>query len=355
MHAGTYSEFTLDAKPLSMLGLERGQVQVLGSSRVNDAPGGTTTSLTDLEFDRLSSSACTGVVVLDGVQVTGTGAFRLSVDGCADVRGFELDVEAGLDCSLGFSSGTLVMDSRLELVQGALAGRRGCEGAFGEAGLTVQDAARVHLAATSALGGTGGDDSCGPFICACPGLPGGPGLDVQGASVARVAGPSSVWLGGGNPGFPDNCPGSGSGCALQVTGAGSAASHSGVTLVPSGACTSAGGSAGEVSPPDPWLERVQVPAAGQVLRFNVHGEVGDVVTLYLGRTAVVTPLAGVDVEQLTSEERAFPLGSIGAQGFATFVFTVPGYLPRGFTFFAQARLLRGGAELRTNSTPVVLR
>ena len=74
-----------------------------------------------------------------------------------------------------------------------------------------------------------------------------------------------------------------------------------------------------------------------------------------GRSPVVVPLPGVQIEQLTSEERAFPLGTIGAQGFATMAFTVPATLPQGFTFYAQGRVMRGALELLTNSAPCVLR
>ena len=98
-----------------------------------------------------------------------------------------------------------------------------------------------------------------------------------------------------------------------------------------------------------------MPVAGGQIRFNVYGEVGDAVTLYLGRKPLVVPLPGVQVEMLTCEERAFDLGAIGAQGFATKSFTVPAFMPQGLTFYAQARVLRGAQELRTNSTPIVVR
>ena len=79
------------------------------------------------------------------------------------------------------------------------------------------------------------------------------------------------------------------------------------------------------------------------------------VRLLLGRTAVVVPIAGTDIEQLTSEERSFYLGHVGAQGFVIFTMTVPPHLPRGFVFYAQARIQRGPLEMRTNSTPLVVR
>ena len=70
---------------------------------------------------------------------------------------------------------------------------------------------------------------------------------------------------------------------------------------------------------------------------------------------MVQPLPGVLIEKLTTEERAFALGPIPAGGFATFVFPLPAWMTPGFTFYAQARVMRGGEELRTNSIPVVVR
>ena len=45
----------------------------------------------------------------------------------------------------------------------------------------------------------------------------------------------------------------------------------------------------------------------------------------------------------------------GAAGNRTKLIPLPAYLPSGFSFFAQARVARGGATLRTNSVPIVLR
>jgi len=120
-------------------------------------------------------------------------------------------------------------------------------------------------------------------------------------------------------------------------------------------CPSFGATATKVTPPEPWLGRENVPLAGGQARFYVHGQPGDEVTLFLGRSPVVVPLPGVEVEQLTSEERSFPLGPIGPSGVVTFVMNLPPALVPGFSFFGQARILRGGSELRTNSVPMVLR
>jgi len=105
-------------------------------------------------------------------------------------------------------------------------------------------------------------------------------------------------------------------------------------------------------PADPYLVRVGLPSAGASIGFDVHGAAGDVVTLFLGREAVVEPIPGVLIERLTSEERAIPLGAGGA---ATLTIALPPQSPPGFAFFAQARVLRGSEELRTNSIPVVVR
>ena len=87
----------------------------------------------------------------------------------------------------------------------------------------------------------------------------------------------------------------------------------------------------------------------------MHGEPGDLVTLFLGRKPLLQPIPGVLIERLTNEERQLDLGAIPPGGMASFVLPLPLSLGPGFTFFAQARILRNGQELRTNSVPIVLR
>jgi hypothetical protein len=58
---------------------------------------------------------------------------------------------------------------------------------------------------------------------------------------------------------------------------------------------------------------------------------------------------------LNNEERQFDLAAIPPVGVSSFVLDLPLSFGPGFTFFAQARILRNGRELRTNSVPIVLR
>jgi hypothetical protein len=356
---GTYSSFILEGKPLTVLGLASGQVQVLGSTRVRDLSAGTLAVLCQLDLERLSLSDNAGAVVLDGVRVFGEGAAILRLSGSDDVRAIAAHVETVHPAHwlVGSSnSGTLVEGgTRFEASESLIAGNTlANQFQFGWHALRVRGEGRAYLAASSVKGGQGGNERGCLFVC-CPGYEGGYGVLIEEAGSLHAMGQATDLIKGGFRGYPWCGGGSHQSCAVYVDGTGAGAVVSGVTMEPSGFCTSAGGTGSLVLPPLPWLERGSTPQVGGTLLLQVRGEPGDVVTLFLGRSAVVAALPGVEIEQLTSEERSFDLGAIDASGLVGFSMPLPPLWSQGFTFFGQARILRGGAELRTNSTPIVLR
>jgi hypothetical protein len=363
--AGTYSAFLLAGKPLTIMGLEPGQVLVQGTSRVTEVVAPARVVLCQLDFERLALSASSGTLVLDQVVVLGTKVERLSIGACNDVRAIGLVVEAFAQVETTADPlpiACLAADaSRFEIVESYLRGRKSPSYQWnGESALAAEGGTRLYCASSTLVGGIGGDDPdgpCGPWICSgCDGSWGGPGLMVLGpGSTARISGYAGDIIEGGNAGNPSYCYGYA--CAIYAKDQG-IAEHSGVTLKGKTGptyCMLNGGVVNQLQWPEPFLTREQTPLAGGQARFYAHGIPGDVVTLFVGRNAVVVPLTGVSVEQLTSQERSFELGVIDASGVVSFAMTVPPSLPPGFCFFGQARILRQGWELRTNSVPIVLR
>jgi hypothetical protein len=356
---GTYSSFTLEGKPLTVLGLVSGQVQVLGSTRVRDLAAGSLAVLCQLDCERLALSDNAGAIVLDGVRVFGEGSSILRVAACDDVRAIAAHVEsvhpAKWHVGSTASATQLEGGSRFEATETLVAGNTTAVNfEDGWDALRVRGGSRAYLAASSAHGGQGGNERGCLFVC-CPGYDGGYGIRVEEAGRLDARGQAADLIRGGFQGSPWCNSGSHQSCAVRVTGAGASAVLSGVTLQPGGFCADSGGTGSLVIPPVPWLERGLTPQAGGTVEFHVRGEPGDVVTLFLGRSAVVVPLPGVEIEQLTSQERSFDLGAIGATGVVTFSMPTPPLLSQGFAFFGQARILRNGLELRTNSAPIVLR
>lgn len=359
VHPGTYMSFTLDGKPLTMLGLASGQVVVLGSTRVRDLAAGSPAVLCQLDCERLALSNNTAAVVLDDVRVFGEGSAILRVAACADVRAMASQVHCAhmaqghmnsTHCAALVESG-----SRFEATESFFVGNTtAAQQEYGWDGLRVRGASRAWLAASSASGGKGGNERGCLFVC-CPSYEGGYGVRVEESSSLHAAGTPLDFIEGGFQGYPLCNGGNPQSCPISVVGASASAVVSGVTLEPPWFCSSSGGTGSTVLPPVPWLERGPSPQAGGSVEFFMHGEPGDVVTLFLGRSAVVVPLPGVEVEKLTSEERSFDLGAIGAAGFVTFAMPTPLSMSQCFTFFGQARILRQGTELRTNSAPIALR
>lgn len=359
VHPGQYSSFTIDSKPLTVLGLAAGQVIVAGTSRVIGVNAPSRAVLCRIDFERLALSGNSGAVILDEVRAFGPDVAFFSVAQCADVRAIAAVVvsihaaenPSGVKCAAKIANAT-----RFEATESWFVGNWGkdYQGEYGWAGIYGSEDSRLHLAATGVSGGKGSDT--GGF-CWNPGFAGGYGIHLESASRLRAAGLPTDRIEGGETGYIQ-CGQWAKTCPIRIEGAGTQAVWSGVTLDPTWTAVgqNCGGAQGQPAPtPDPWLEREQIPLAGGQARFYAHGEPGDVVTLFVGRNAVVVPLPGVAVEQLTSQERSFELGVIGASGVVSFALTVPPSLPPGFCFFGQARILRQGGELRTNSVPIVLR
>ena len=93
VHPGQYSSFTIDAKPLTVLGLAAGQVVVEGTSRVNGVTAPFKVVLCQIDFERLALSGNSGALVLDGVRVFGPDVAFFGVAQCADVRAIAVVVE----------------------------------------------------------------------------------------------------------------------------------------------------------------------------------------------------------------------------------------------------------------------
>jgi hypothetical protein len=355
---GNYSGFST-ANGIAVLGQGDG-VHVTSPTFIVGVPAGQVLRLADLDMTTLDFSGCSGVVVLDGVTALGNGGSTqaLFVGDCADVRviGSKASFsQAGWNSGHGLWS----QSARVECVDTKLYGRSGINGSgtsssgSGGSGVRILSGSRAHLVLCEAKGGSGGPGSilCFPFF---GGGNGGDGIRMETSTLWAMGEPSVsvIVAGAGGSGNP-NCSEGFPGFALRLL-TGSYMRHSGQSIT---GAAFVDGTSTLASPPllDPYLQRFGTAFAGTQVRFNVYGEAGDEVTLFLGRNAVVQPLPGVLVEKLTSEERAFPLGPIPTGGFATFLFNLPPTMTAGFTFYAQARVMRDSQELRTNSTPVVVR
>jgi hypothetical protein len=375
VHPGDYSAFTLD-KGLRILGSAAG-VHVATGSVVTGVLPKEIAVLAQLEVVDLELRDCAGTVVLEQVRnrlpnKTPRPSF-LTVDNCHDVRlrGSTFEGSTFTSSSYGGEYAVGVDGSRIEVVQSSLRGNPGVgtdcgSGGSGGIGLSTWNGAWVHVAASDVEGGEGGYSSYAcPSFCNQGAGRGGNGIDLGGASTLLLAGHDTNFVRGGFEGNGGACdcdgdPGTGlrvhASTALysgaQLFGGGSWCSGPGQALSVTG-----GGSATQVVPPDPLLElQGSTPAPGAVIRFAISGQPGDKVVLYLGRKPMTVPIPGVLVEQLTTQDRAFQLGAIPAGQYnKTLQFKIPAYLWQGFPFFAQAAVIRGGQELRTNSVPIVLR
>ncbi|HVS17968.1 MAG TPA: hypothetical protein VMT18_05155 [Planctomycetota bacterium] len=366
---GSYSGFLLQGKPLAILGQASGQVIVNGSSQVAGIPLGSEVVLADLDFWTLELSDSDGVIVVVGVRVFAwNDQNRFFVHDCADVRtlGLHADATGFVLAPCGQSAVSLSGPGRVEIVDGFLEGRYGVYEECGERGLLAEGGVSLLLAGTSVLGGDGGDGDggCG-VMCFCPGYPGGDGAWVRGPGTrVRITGLPDDVIVAGETGWPV------SGCVVHACpikfsdngDPDSALFHSGVDLQPTSGfkdiCEPSPPKSLQIIPPEPLLELVSQGVPGSPLHLRVHGRPGDAVLLKLGRSAVVEPIPGVMVERLTSEESSIALGVIplAPQYVELKLFKVPvGGWPPGATFFAQARILRNGAEWRTNSVPIVWR
>ena len=278
------------------------------------------------------------------------------------MRARKLDISYSTEStSWGLNPGAAITlsdlySNRLELVQSSLRGRTGADtssaepAGWGGRGLVVAGSSFAHVVSCEIAGGLGGA-STAPCASAGPAGDGGDAVAVLGNArvVAAGDGVTAFWRGG--RGGESNCLPGLAGPALFV-GTNAFARYSGIVLQ---GALEVFGTTEVPDPPDPYLELADIPQPGAAIRFDVHGEPGDLVTLFLGREPLLQAIPGVLIERLTNEERQLDLGAIMPGGLTSLVLDLPLALGPGFTFFAQARILRNGVELRTNSVPIVLR
>jgi hypothetical protein len=363
IHPGSYTPFTL-FKPLTLLASAPG-VEVSGTSFVLHIQAGKVAALAGLELVGLELAQCPGTIVLDSI----TGMRKLRASQCNDVRLLRAEV-VGLSTSPAIE----VNYSNLEVIQSELTGGTGfhsftlwcsfcpniCEpGGPGSPGALVESSGvRAIFALGDSTGGIGGTSHTDE-LSGCTGGPGGAGIwGRAGAFLLLLGDGAATTSRGGDGGSGADFQGSG-GTGLVLTDTGTQARHSGVSFqggVPGGASVSVGTGATLTAamPVDPSLGLSSpVPSPGGNVRYVVHGAPGDEVALLLGMAPRLIPLPGILVEQLTDERRLVQMGTIGATGNVTVMFPLP--LPAGMAFYAQARIRRGGEELRTNSVAFVMR
>jgi hypothetical protein len=217
---------------------------------------------------------------------------------------------------------------------------------------------RVHFALTSVYGGDGGD-ACYGLCAGGYGGDGAPAIAVTGGSTAIVAGTSTIK--GGHRGI-GNFPGMrASGVAVY------ASSHlrwSTATIQgggpPSGApppIALLGGTAQNVSPPDPTLAISGNAVAGGAMTLTFYGLPGTNGRLQQGNQMLVDVDGLAEIEKLNNRIRIHPLGPVPASGTITYALTVPSnWVPGQFRVFQGLEIDASSAMLieRTNSVPVVV-
>lgn len=355
---GSYSSFYLD-KGVTMLGLAGAQVS--GDSTIADIPAQQRVVLGDLQLLTLSVVDCQGVVALEGLEIGGflTAPQALGIVDCRDVRVHDclIEVNKRAVTSERTPSGP---PTRVELSECSLRG--GTElPAFHQLG------GRAHLSSTNAKGGNGHNDfyACDIFGSGHAGE-GAPGVHSVSAGMPSttsivIAGRVQHILEGGDGGDGGQClcdGHSGPGALFE----GSEARLSGVTVqlghvfcpIPPGP-TPIMGAVTVPSQADPVLELAGTPVAGQSIQFVIHGAPGGNVRLHLGRTPILVPVPSGRIEKLVSSERVFALNNLPVSGSITKNVLIPGNLPTGFTFWAQAEVVVNGQSYRTNSIPALIR
>lgn len=358
VHAGSYSGFTVGAA-LTILGAPGVTV---GYIEVADAPGPGPVILASLEGGPVTLRNCGAVVVLQDLVVEGSwpvGVPGVRIEACDDVRLRGLTVHAAGDAFQGGGTAIHAEQSRVEVVESGIdapGGAPECLNA-GPGRCLFADDCVVRFARSSATGGWGAVDT----FCGTQGGDGADGLRVTGATDLLVTGgPADTIAGGFGGGGPVTFGAPGTPVVLE---GGSAVRYSGVTLVPGwspsgtspeiAVCPSC--TALEAMPADPTLAVLGDAVAGGALAFRLYGTPGASAQMFLGRRAVVVPIAGAAEDLLVSRDRVIPLGTVPASGELDWSFTVPANLPVGLVFYAQAATApaSGGVRL-THSVPLVV-
>ena len=377
VRAGQYSAFTLDKA-----------IVIRGETGVNVAPDvvienilpGTKCALSTCHLTTMVVRNCDGGVLLESLNLVqpspggnDVGSFEyVMVENCNDVRLRSCSL-LGSSSSNNVNSSTVgmtVWNSRVEIVSSSLRGQVG-EGenecgipTEGGAGLLCFTSSRAHAALSSIRGGDGGLlDSC---AWGTQSGDGAAGVIVSPSAEIVLTGLASHHITGGHAGYSWS-PGCGyggqgdGGAGLRVEGL---ARYSGVTLTGGGsACSygqgsplsvSSGGSAVQPTTPDPTLALVG-PEPGTSLSVELRAPPGANAHLWVGRTMIVEPSTGIEIELLTSKARLIALGIVPASGVITATMSLPP-LPSGYILIAQAdAVLTSGATLRTNSLAMTVR
>lgn len=365
IRSGNYAGFTLD-RGLTLLASESSHtVRIQSTVTIAGVSGTRRALMSGLTTDVIVIAGNSGHVILDDVWVSppqGEGA-GISINQCADVRLYECSVFMPWALSREqVRNGVQVVDSRFEAVDCDFQGTEGWQlddcwdfdpvAGDGSDGVWATSGSFLALFSTTCEGGPGGST---PYFCEwtdTDGGDGGDGLFLRGGSRAVVAGSSSDRIQWGAEGYGEAFNGD-HGTGLVLNG-GSLARVSGVSISDH---VVAGGSILEIPvPADPYLERSGVLRAGEPQTFTIHGNPGDVVSFYIGRSPRITVDPSQEMDDLVSHERAYTLGVIPPSGSRTFVFTIPAWFPTAFHFFVQAATTNSlGERLLTNSMPIVLR
>jgi hypothetical protein len=364
---GNYAGFTLD-KALFVLGT--GFVQT-GDVTVTSVPQGSIAALASLRTRQLTLNSCGGTVLFDSVIATDTPSGILNsaqynlavVTSCADVRFQRCELLApamGL-ANWNGAAGLDVRSSRVELSSSRVQGGRGgylpssgCwDGNWGGDGLAVQFGSRVHVAGTTVRGGDGTD---GTTLCGVGGT-GGDGIGVDGSSSCVIAGRSTDVIRGGARGAPAlGLAQAGNGARVN---AGGELRYSGVTIVSGGpSAVAILGAATLAVPPDPTLEFVGVPQAGNAVQFLTHAQPGFVLRLQQGHVPLVVDDEVVEIERLNNRIRIHPLGLVPSTGSLALDLTVPAFAPPGWLRLFQGYEIDGATNTlvqRTNSAFTLVR
>ncbi|MCB9914338.1 MAG: hypothetical protein H6828_04190 [Planctomycetes bacterium] len=363
VHPGSYAGFTL-AKGLTVLGTDPGdRPRVTGPVVVTGLGPNRRATLSSLRTGDLSILQALGHVSLDLLEIAPSAADQeaLAVLDCVDVRAYQCTVQCPTDSG---QTAAWIEHSRVEFVECALLAADGADAQSGEPGghgLRLDDESFAVVVSTDCRGGDGGQAAFGGN---CPGFgsfyggDGGAGVLLGGTPFNRlvVAGPPTTTLsrGIGGWGCPDVSEDGASGSPIWSIGTQNRARASGVTLDG----PTFGGALWMTlpSPADPYLQRFGTLQAGRQQTFWVYGTPGDTAVLHLGRSPLVSVDPTQEMDDLISHERSVTLGPLPASGRLSYTFTIPGWLPRGFRFFAQAETTTpGGQRLSTNSLPLVLR
>lgn len=304
---------------------------------VRNLPAGETVVVADLRSSTSYLEDSDGVVLLDGLR-----ANRVFIERCGDVRlqSFEASqppsiILSRIDC----------VDSFVQLIGLSIRGSSSGSEQDGRPAVNAVSSTLI-VADCEIVGGIGGDQSLcfGGYI----GM-GGPAIKTSGSTV-RVLGST---LEGGHGGY--SCfsvfPVGPDGVAVEFAGAASSFIGSSSSFT--------GGSSGFGSvlnvPGLPWvaLDGDQEPGGTASLRFHAAG--GSSLRGFLGRRAVMTPVAGLAVPLLQSGERGVSLGSTPAGGLLVVPWTIPVLNPGTLIHLQSSRTDSGGATELSNAVTLVVR